>query len=261
MMHFLSALSLVGIGCGFGILLVFAAKKFYVPQDPKIKDALDALPGANCGACGFSGCKAYAEAVVEREDISPTLCIPGAEEVAEHLSKITGKKAEEVKRQKALIRCAAKAKKRFNYKGLKDCRAATLLLGGHSTCVDGCLGLGTCVNVCPFGAIQQGDGAPQVLWAYCTGCGKCKQVCPKNVIEIVEEGASIFVKCASSLKGKKLKDICEQSCIKCKACEKVCKEGALKVNVVVEIDYKKCTACMECVRKCPTGALLSLQKS
>jgi ferredoxin len=103
------------------------------------------------------------------------------------------------------------------------------------------------------------DGAPKIIPHLCKGCGKCKSACPKGVIELLPQDAPVFVKCLTPLKGKQVKSVCEVGCIKCKACQKVCKEQALSVDEKVQIDYKKCKACRECIEKCPTGALSTIE--
>ena len=46
-----------------GLLLSWASIQFAVPVDEKQAAVREALPGANCGACGFSGCDGYAPKV------------------------------------------------------------------------------------------------------------------------------------------------------------------------------------------------------
>src|SRR3990172_6582305 len=77
-----------GVGAFFGAGLAWAAKKFAVKTDPLVEAVREALPGANCGACGFAGCQGYAEAVVGNPDVATNLCAPGKSAVAEKIAWI-----------------------------------------------------------------------------------------------------------------------------------------------------------------------------
>src|SRR5512135_418817 len=166
-----------GVGAVFGAGLAYAAKKFAVKTDPRVEAVRDALPGANCGACGFAGCQGYAEAVVNDPSLSPGLCAPGKADVAALVAKITGKIAPEAIPTVATVFCRGdecKASRRFKYEGVKDCRAAVLVSGGDKTCQYGCLGYGTCSRACPFGAISMSkENLPVIDREKCTACGVC----------------------------------------------------------------------------------------
>ena len=56
---------LAGVGTLFGILIAVAHRKLWVWEDPRIDAVAGMLPGANCGACGFPGCRGFAEAAVK----------------------------------------------------------------------------------------------------------------------------------------------------------------------------------------------------
>jgi formate dehydrogenase beta subunit len=78
-----------------------------------------------------------------------------------------------------------RAELKYAYDGINDCRAAVVLSGGSKECDIGCLGLGTCAEACPFGAITMGeDNLPHVDKEKCTGCGTCERACPKNIIRL-----------------------------------------------------------------------------
>ncbi len=175
------------LGTVVGVCLALASKIFYVYIDPKIEAVEEALPGANCGGCGYPGCSANAEAIV-KGDSAPSSCVAGGPEVTEEIAQVMGMKVEAREPDIALPGCRyglAEADVKYIYDGVNDCRAAMLLEGGAKVCYAGCLGLGTCVAACPFGALSIGsDGLPVVDEARCTGCGTCERVCPKHIITL-----------------------------------------------------------------------------
>jgi len=219
------------LGVLFGIGLALASKFFHVVVDPRIEHVNDALPGVNCGACGYAGCEAYAEAVV-KSGAAVNLCIPGAHETALNVAHIMGLNLDDEQQAvRSIIHCQGapdRCRTRYDYDGIEDCRAAQLLQAGPKACDYGCLGFGTCVRVCPFGAITMGeDRIPIVNWDLCTGCGKCVRSCPRNLIETVPITAKTHISCSSQDKGKAVKAVCETGCIKCMLCKKVSSEGAV----------------------------------
>ncbi|MDA8086874.1 MAG: 4Fe-4S binding protein [Nitrospiraceae bacterium] len=249
-----------GMGAIFGLGLAIAAQKFAVKVDPKVTQVRNALPGANCGACGFAGCQSYAEAVVAREDVGANLCAPGKESVALQVAAITGKTAVVKEPEFARVMCqggSTKAKERYKYEGVHDCRAAILAGGGDKACRYGCLGYGTCAKVCPFGAITMTEeGLPFVDITKCTGCRKCEAACPVKVIEVLPASREVLVACHSKDKGVDTRKNCQVGCIACGMCEKVCPfEAATVSGNLAKIDINKCKTCGLCVSKCPTGAI------
>lgn len=253
-----------GLGAVFGFILAIANKKFEMEVNPLIHEVEDILPKGQCGACGFAGCAAYAEAVVLNKEVPPNLCVPGKDAVAQLVAEITGKKAEEVEPRIAHVKCKGsrdKAKLNYNYQGINDCKAASLIQGGPKGCQNGCLGFGTCVSNCPFGALTMGsDGLPKVNAKICTGCGKCQEECPKNVIELISVNAIVEVDCNSKDKGAVARKLCSANpCLGCGICGKNCSYGAIEVknNIAVvntKICAEKCTEAT-CTAKCPTGAI------
>lgn len=260
-------ISIVGVmvlvGAFFGFILAFANKKLAVELNPLIHLVEDILPKGQCGACGFAGCMAYAEAVVLNKDVSPDLCIPGKKVVAQKVAELTGKKSEEVEPRIAFVKCAnpiSTASKKYNYSGIQDCVAMNILHAGSKDCKHGCIGLGTCVKQCVFDAIKLNDkGLPVVDKTKCTGCGKCESACPKNVIQMVPTDAHIAVLCNSMDKGAVARKVCPVPCIGCGLCKKQCPHGAIEIqnNLAVvnsHICMEKCDS-MVCLDKCPTKAI------
>lgn len=256
-----TVLFLLGVGAIFGLGLAFAAKRFAVQIDPRVEQVKDLLAHAHCGACGYAGCEQYAEAVVAKPEVAPNLCTPGGSRTAEAVAMITGKKAEAVEPKFARIMCQgsdSKAKKRFKYEGIVDCRAAVLAGGGDKSCIYGCLGYGTCASVCQFDAITMSDdGLPIVDITKCTACRKCAEACPKKVIEVLPGGKAVLVACHSRDKGAETKKNCQVGCIGCGICVKACPFDAASVeNNFANVNIDRCRVCGICTTKCPTKSIV-----
>jgi electron transport complex protein RnfB len=259
-MFLIAACSLGGLGLLFALGLGIASKIFHIEVDPRIEEAIEALPGANCGACGFAGCKGYAEAVIKDPEVSPNLCAPGEEETANALASISGKQASAGDKKMAVVCCAGsedKVERTFTYDGILDCESAAILYGGNKACKYGCLGYGSCVKVCPFKAISMnGIMLPVVNKNRCTGCGKCLTVCPKGVIKLVPKSATLYIACNSKDKGASVKKLCEVGCIGCKLCVKACEKEAMNFeDNLAFIDYSKCDDCRTCMEKCKSSSI------
>jgi Na+-translocating ferredoxin:NAD+ oxidoreductase RNF subunit RnfB len=253
-----AAASLGSMGLVFGAGLAYASQKFAVEIDPRAVAVRDALPSANCGGCGFPGCDGFANAVVA--GLAPINgCPVGGAETTEKISVIMGIEAPTGDKQIARVLCngGTNCKDKFIYDGIKDCNAQIALNGGSKTCSFGCLGDGTCVDVCPFDAIFINDkGVAEVIPDKCTACGKCIEACPKKIIELVPYKQLTVVDCKNTEIGGHVKQNCSFACIGCKICEKNCPYDAIHVvNNLAKIDYDKCTNCMICVEKCPTKAI------
>ncbi|MBU1726495.1 MAG: RnfABCDGE type electron transport complex subunit B [Candidatus Omnitrophica bacterium] len=248
-------LTLGVLGLLFGVGLALAAKKFCVETDPRLDKVYAKLPGANCGACGMPGCMGFAEGLIQGS-CSVEHCVVCSEEAREAIAKILGAGAKANVKKIAVLYCYGgnkRVKDKFVYSGIKNCAAANIIMGGQKACFYGCIGLGDCVKVCPFGAITMSEeDLPIVDEAKCKACNKCVLTCPKKLFSLVPVTGKVFVACSSHDPGKDTKAACSVGCIACGLCVKACKFDAIKVvdNLAV-IDYHKCTSCGECVKACP----------
>jgi RnfABCDGE-type electron transport complex B subunit len=247
-------LTLGSLGLLFGIGLAIASKRFVVQVDPRLEKIHGLLPGSNCGACGGAGCFGFAEGLLSgKMDVSG--CRVSEEAVKEQIAKLLGKRLEKKIKKVVVLHCngGVRVKDKFLYQGIEDCVAANLVLLGQKECVFGCLGFGTCVKACPFGAIKMSsEGLPLVDKDKCKACNKCVVVCPKKLFSLVAVTHNVYVACSSHDSGKDTKAVCPVGCIACGACVKACKFDAIHVigNLAV-IDYNKCTSCGECEKACP----------
>ena len=241
-----------------GICLAVFSHFFALEENPLKKQIRECLPGINCGACGYKGCDDYTEALVNG-NVSPSLCIPGAQTVADQIGAILGVKAEPFKDTVAFVACNGHCDAvtpKALYEGVNTCKAAGMVYGGANACRFGCLGFGDCAAVCPADAICVADGVARVNTVRCLGCGLCATTCPKQIIHMLAQETATVVMCSSQDKGAEARKACKNACIGCKKCEKACPHGAIAVkNNLAVIDYSKCTNCGTCVGECPTGCL------
>lgn len=257
-------ITMVALGFFLSCGLVFAHRKLAVHIDPRIEKIAEALPQANCGACGFPGCQALAEAIVLGK-ATPTSCPVGGAETASLIAAVLGVKPAEVVRKVARLHCRGTkeaAPRRSEYLGLKTCFASHLM-GGDKLCTYGCLGLGDCVLACPFDAMfMSEEGLPVVREDKCTACGKCVEACPRNLLELHPIDQNILVFCRSKDRGPVSRKACKNACIACNICSRACPEAiTIENNLAVINDYKKIPPeKVPEIEKCPTGAIGRLKK-
>lgn len=253
-----SALVLLALALVFGVLLAVLGKKLAVKEDERVAKVREHLSGANCGACGYAGCDAFAKAVAEgKADVSG--CAATSAEEKRKIGEILGV---EVKAEETIIVVACNggnaAADRYEYMGYGDCRSMEMLAGGRKACAWGCLGMGSCEKECPVGAIKVGkDGYAEIDHGKCIACGKCVAVCPKMLIKRIPADAVVYIACSNCLRGAKaVHALCENGCIGCGLCAKICPSGAVTLtdNQPV-IDYDKCTGCGLCASKCPAKCI------
>ncbi len=251
------ALWVGGIALALGIILAVASHIFQVQTDERVPAITEALPGANCGCCGFSGCSAYAAAIVD-SGANIGLCPAGGKSAIDEISQIMGVEASSFVEKKAFVLCGGdcnKAKSKYNYDGIYDCAAAANVANGPKSCTYGCLGLGSCVSVCAYDAISIQNGIAVVDQIKCTACGMCVKACPRSIIELKPYENDFAVKCVSKDKGAVVRKYCGVGCIGCKICENVCPVSAIVVDGVAKVDYNKCIKCGVCAEKCPSKAI------
>ncbi|MDL2229857.1 RnfABCDGE type electron transport complex subunit B [Treponema sp. OttesenSCG-928-L16] len=260
----LTALFAAALALILGLALGFFKEFFKVESDPLVDEVRAALPGVNCGGCGYPGCDGYAAAVASRK-AKINLCAPGGSAAVKRLSELMGVNAS-IEPLVAVLACQGtkdKAPVKGDYNGVPSCRAAKLAVGGTKLCAWGCLGFGDCVAVCRFDALSMGeDGLPHVDYNKCTGCGTCVGECPQGVLHRIprnRRGSMVICSNRNTLKAMVMKT-CKVGCIKCELCVKNCPEQCITMeNGIPVVDYEKCTSCGLCISKCPTKVFKMLQ--
>lgn len=249
------------LGVLMGLLLAAATKLFSVKRDERAVAIGKALPGANCGGCGYAGCSALAEAIA-RGEAKVSACTVGGAATAEAIAEIMGVEAESASKMRAFVMCCGSedaSRRKYVYSGADDCAAAAHLGGGGRACPDGCIGLGSCAARCPFKAIEITDVVAKVSPEKCVGCGVCVSHCPKGLIRLIPADSTVSVACSSRDAGRVTKANCDAGCIGCRLCVKACPAGAVSVeNNLASIDEEKCTHCGACAEKCPRGVITTL---
>ena len=263
----ISLITLGLVGAVSSIILFFTAQKFHVFEDTRINDVEEALPSANCGGCGFPGCRAFAEACVKAETMDGLNCPVGGAPTMENVANILGRTVVAAAPTVAVVRCGGTCdhRPRMNeYDGVQHCFIAHNLYSGETGCSFGCLGLGDCEVSCEFDAIKVNPVTklPEVDEDKCTSCGACVKACPKLLIELRKKGPKsrrIYVSCRNEDRGPIAKKSCDVSCIACTKCEKVCPHEAITIsNNLAFIHDDKCKLCRKCVEVCPTNAIVEL---
>ncbi len=258
----LSLLALVS-----SVILYFVAQRFKVFEDPRIDEVQEVLPAANCGGCGFAGCRNFAEALVKAGTFEGLNCPVGGAAVMNEAARILGKVAEAVDPTVAVLLCNGSPEFRprtSRYNGASECRISHSLYLGDTDCSWGCLGDGDCVRACSFGAMYMDPvtALPVIIDDKCVSCGMCVKACPRHLIELrkkAKKDRKIYVACQNCDKGGPARRACKVACIGCGKCVKVCAFDAITMeNNLAYIDAAKCTFCRKCVVECPTNSILEI---
>ncbi len=249
------------------VILYLVAQRFKVYEDPRIDEVQAVLPSANCGGCGFAGCRNLAEALVKADSFEGLVCPVGGAAVMQEAARILGKEAPVVEPTVAVLLCNGTPENRpltSRYNGVPDCRISNNLYIGETNCSYGCLGNGDCVRSCTFGAMymDEASGLPVIIDDKCVSCGACVKACPRNLIELrrkANKDRKIYVACSNCDKGGPARRACKVACIACTKCVKVCGFDAITIeNNLAYIDAAKCTFCRKCVTECPTDAIIEV---
>jgi electron transport complex protein RnfB len=249
------------------VILYFIAQKFKIIEDSRIDEVQAVLPAANCGGCGFAGCRNFAEALVAAETFEGLNCPVGGAETMGAAAKILGKEALHVDPLVAVLLCNGTPEYRprtSRYDGAGDCRISNNLYMGETDCSYGCMGYGDCVRACSFNAmyIDSTTELPIIIDEKCLACGACVKACPRDLIELrkkTKKDRKIYVACSNCDKGGPAKRACSAACTGCTKCQKVCTFNAISIeNNLAYIDAVKCTLCRKCVTECPTNAIIEV---
>ena len=256
-----SVLVISGIGLVCGVALALGARYLSIQENPLVETVTQLLPGANCGACGFAGCAGYANAIVAGQAAANRCPSCTALALAQISAALGIAPIEPGAREVALVLCRGdndQAQKRFVYDGITDCAAAAAVGGGDKACRYGCLGYGTCVRVCPAGAIEVVAGVARVHPELCISCRKCVAACPRGIIRMVPESRRIHVFCSSKAPGAEVRKVCKVGCIGCRICTRLA-EGAITMDgALAVVNYERLLDNEEVVAKCPGKCILKV---
>ena len=258
-------ISLSLLGAVSAVVLYFVAQKFKVFEDPRIDLVEAELPAANCGGCGYAGCRNLAETMVKEATLDGLYCPVGGNEVLAKIAKVLGREAATREARVAVLRCNGTCEFRprtSHYDGVSSCAVVSHLYGGETGCSYGCLGSGDCVVSCSFDALYMDPltGLPVVDEKKCTACGACIKACPKNLFELRKRwkgDKKIYVACMNKDRGALAGKNCKVACIGCSKCLKMCPYEAITINnYLAFIDSEKCRLCRKCVPVCPTNSII-----
>jgi RnfABCDGE-type electron transport complex B subunit len=261
----LTAIAILGgVGLLFGALISLAQRKLYVWEDPRIDEVANMLPGANCGACGFPGCRGFAQAAVNGA-IAPAKCTVMSDDARADVAAYLGVDAGQAVRVVARLLCAGGsnvAPRKARYHGIESCAAAAAVSGGGKACAWGCLGFGDCAVSCTFGAIQMStNDLPVVDPEKCTACNDCVEACPLGLFILMPIEHKLVVQCKSLLEGERATAVCSVACNACGRCAVDAAAGLIAMkNGLPVIDYTRAElASAAATARCPTGAIVWLE--
>lgn len=256
----LSGAVLGGVGLVFGGLIALAHRRLHVWEDPRIDAVAGMLPGSNCGACGFAGCRNLAENLVAGR-AQPARCTQMSADAIGDVAGFLGVEAGSIVKRVARLLCAGGAdvaRQDAEYVGLPTCSAAAAVAGGGKACAWGCLLLGDCARVCADDAIAlDAHGLPHVDPARCTACGKCVEACPRQLFTLMPVDHRLLVQCRSELEGETAQAVCRVACTACGKCVLDAAPGliGLRRGLAVVDAARMAEARRQDTARCPTGAI------
>lgn len=262
----IATLFMAVLGGLLSIGLATANRRFHVEEDPRIDVVEEMLPGANCGACGQAGCRAFSEAVVSGQ-ATPAMCTVSSPGGIKAVATYLGMDAGSITKRVARLACAGGSNVAWNrasYGSAQSCRGAALIAGGGKGCSWGCLGLGDCADVCDFGAIHMNEhGLPVVDETLCTACGDCVDICPKGLFSIHPVDHHLWVACKSLAEGDEALAECAVACTACGRCAADAPAGTVRMeNNLPVVDYSRNSSLSkDAVQRCPTGAIVWITKN
>jgi Na+-translocating ferredoxin:NAD+ oxidoreductase RNF subunit RnfB len=215
--------------------LMLAHRFLAVAEDPRTRVLENALPGNNCGACGFPGCQGFAEALAAGE-AQPGQCTVSTQVMKERIAEYLDTSVGEIEKRVARLACAGGdnvARRHAHYSGPATCSTAVLVGGGGKVCAWGCLGFGDCLEACEFDAIRMDQhGLPVVDETLCT--------------------------CKNLEKGNNLVDDCQVACTACGKCAFDAPDVIHMENNLPVIDYAASQP-RNSIERCPTGAIVWIE--
>lgn len=259
----LAVVILGGVALVFATLIAIANRRLKVWEDPRIDVVSGMLPGANCGACGVPGCRAFAEKLVAGER-QPAGCNVATDETKAGIASYLGVDAGEATKVVARMLCAGGvhvARQQAEYRGLATCAAAAAVAGGGKGCAWGCLGLADCVRSCTFDAMaMNAEGIPVIDIEKCTACGDCVEACPKDLLSLHPVDHRLLVQCRNLIAGDAVLEDCRVACTACGKCVMDAGPGLISVaSGVAVVDYRlNDIADASAIARCPTGAIVWL---
>lgn len=244
------------------VMLIVANKKLYVYEDPRIDKVEDMLPHANCGACGYPGCRPFAEALVGGK-VLPGKCTVSSDEGREKIAHFLGVSLGAEEKIVARLACAGGSNVAINraaYKGIESCSAASLVSGGGKGCFWGCLGYGDCKVVCDFDAITMNENdLPVVDVDKCTACGDCVEACPKDLFTLQPISHKLWVACKNLEAGDEILEECQVACTACGRCAMDAPGNLIEMkNNLPVVNYQEDHRTQVPIQRCPTGAIVWL---